>query len=177
MQKQPIRMPVRPAEKIATIVRQSPVDSGTMLLEKRQHILVEHMHSSQRELAGVQTPPGVTAVAVDDGLQVNSPHALERPDKKRVHGDQIAGVVGFDVPVAEFSAETFQKTNLVVGKLEASQAHRFLQAHQAFVSGQQVVAAPGSPDARGIDPDSFEEAGPGPHEAGHESGWLGSSPE
>ena len=85
-----------------------------MRLEGRQHVVVEQLHGGDRHLVGVEPGPGVARVAVDGALQVDLADALEVTDEEGVDGDQIAGVMGLDVALAELGAEAFQRLDLLV---------------------------------------------------------------
>lgn len=142
LQEQLVRMLIRATAELAAVVREDRVDPGAVLLEERQHVVVERLDGRQRQLAGVQLAPGVAAVRVDHRLQVDLPDALEGADEERVHGHQIAGPAGLDVPLAELGAEPLEQADLRVGQLDLAVADVLLEAQQPVVLGQQVVPAP-----------------------------------
>jgi hypothetical protein len=59
------------------------------------------MDGGDRQLARVEPGPGIAAVAVDRGLQVELADALEGADEEGVDRDQASGVRCLDVPFAE----------------------------------------------------------------------------
>ena len=79
-----------------------------MFFEKRQHIFIEHVDPRDRQFARVQSAPGITGVAINDGLQIDATDTLQGTDKECVHGHQVAGVTCFDVTLTELGAELFQ---------------------------------------------------------------------
>ena len=85
-----------------------------VLFEKGQHILIEHMDCCHRQLAGIKPSPSITGMTVDDRLQIDAPHALQRADKERIHGDQVARMACLDVPFPELWAEPLQQANLFI---------------------------------------------------------------
>ena len=72
-----------PAE-LAPVVRQDGIDPRLVSLEERQDRFVEHMDRGHRQLAGVESSPGVAAVAVQYGLQIHLAHPLECADEEGV---------------------------------------------------------------------------------------------
>ena len=77
-------------------------------IEGGQDVVVEQLHGRERQLVGVEPRPGIAAVAVDRGLQVDLADALEHTDEERVDRHQGARVRGLDVPLAELGAEPFE---------------------------------------------------------------------
>ena len=104
-----------PAE-LASVVRQHRLDGRPFGLEGRQHVLFERRHGGDRQLVQVEPRPGVAAVAVDGGVEIDLPHAFQHADEEGVNGHQRAGVRHFDVPLVVFGAEPLQEANLLVGQ-------------------------------------------------------------
>ena len=59
-------------------------------------------------------------MAVDGGLCVDAPDALEVADMEGVHGEQRTGVRGFDVAFAELGVEAFEQADLLVGEFDGA---------------------------------------------------------
>lgn len=80
-------------------------DPGVMFFKERHHIFIEHMHISDRPLAGVEHAPGVACVTVNDRLQVDLTDAFQCANKEGT----VAGMVGFDMPLPKLRAKKFQR--------------------------------------------------------------------
>ena len=139
LQEQFVRMPVGSSAVFAAIIREHGGDPGSMFLEGRQHVVVHDVHGGDRQLRSVERAPGVTRVAVDDGLQVDLADALEMTDEEGVHGHQVAGIAGLDMAFAELGREPLQQPDLLVGEVDLGARDVRLQAQQALVLGQQIV--------------------------------------
>jgi len=156
LQEQLVGMAVGPAAELAAVVREHGGDPGAQGLEGRDHVVVHDVHGGDRQLGGVQPPPGIAGEAVDDGLQIDFADALQVADEEGVHGDQVAGVPGLDLAFAELGAETLEQPDLLVGQVELLARDVLLQAHQALVPGQEVVAAPDPAHAARRDLDALQ---------------------
>jgi hypothetical protein len=64
-----------PAE-LASVVRQHRLDGRPFGLEGRQHVPVERRHGGDRQLVWVELRPGVAAVAVDGGLELELSYGI-----------------------------------------------------------------------------------------------------
>ncbi len=117
LQEQLVGMMVRAPAELAPVVRQDGIDPRLVSLEERQHRFVEHMDRGDWQLAGVEPPPSVAAVAVQHGLQIHLANPLERADEEGVDRHQFPGVVDFYLAFAELRAETLEQTNLLVVEL------------------------------------------------------------
>jgi hypothetical protein len=92
LQKQLVRMTVLATAELAAVVREHGVDFGLVRLKGRQHIVVDQLDGGQRQFVGVEPGPGLSAAAVDGGLQIDLADALEDADKEGVDGDQSTSV-------------------------------------------------------------------------------------
>lgn len=124
--------------------------------KERQHVLVEHVHGGDRELARVEATPGEAAVAVEYSLEIDLADALERTDEERVDRDEFAGVVHLDLTLAELGAEAFKQSHLLIGQLEGGFAMRLFEPQQAVVLREQIVPAPDAAHAAGADGDAAQ---------------------
>ena len=70
-------------------------------------------------------------------------------DEESIDGDQVAGVEGLDVVFAEFRRKPLQQPDLVVAEFGPPVRDALLQAQQALIPGQQLMAAPHSAHAAG----------------------------
>ncbi len=75
-------MVVRSSTELTPIVRQDGIDPCLVGFEKRQYRFIEHMNRGHRQLAGVEPPPSVVAIAVQHGLQIHLANPLSAPTKK-----------------------------------------------------------------------------------------------
>ena len=95
-------------------------------------------------------------MTVDGRLHVDPSHALEGAHVEGVHADQLPGGVGLDVAIAELRTEALQEPDLLGGQLDPALLGVLLEAQQALVLGQQVVAAPDAADPAGADLDPLQ---------------------
>lgn len=89
LQEQLVGVAVRPTAELPAVVGDQGVDASASRLESRQHVVVHQLDRGDRQLRGIEPGPGVAAVAVDRGLQVNPADALE--DGKRCSGVTYRG--------------------------------------------------------------------------------------
>ena len=106
LQEQLVRMLVGPPAELAAVVGQHAVDRGAVGLEGRDDVVVHQVDGGDRQLARLEPRPGVAAVAVDHGLQIELADALKGADEKRVDRDQGPGVGRLDVALAELGRES-----------------------------------------------------------------------
>ena len=111
-------MTVRTAAELAAVVAEHGLHPDPVLIEERQHVVVHHLHRRERELARVELAPGVAAEAIEHGLQVHLADPLQRSDEERVHGDEVARVMDFDVALPELGTEALQQLDLLIGQLQ-----------------------------------------------------------
>jgi len=71
LQKQLVRMAVFAAAELAAVVGKHGVDFGLVRLKDRQHIVVDQLDGGEGQLVGVEPGPGIPAVTVDGGLQID----------------------------------------------------------------------------------------------------------
>jgi len=90
-------------------------------------MVIERLDGRQRDLAGVQLPPGITAERIDHRLQVDLADALECADEERIDGHQVAGPAGLDMSFTELGAEPLEQSDLGVGQLHSTLAGVFLE--------------------------------------------------
>ena len=156
LQEQFVGVAVGPPAELAAIVAEHGLDPRTSGLERGQHFVVERLHGGDGQLVGVEPAPSVARAAVDDRLQVDAAHALERADHEGIDGDQLAGAAHLDLPFAELGAEALEQFDLLVAELDFVFADVTLQAQQALVFGQQVVATPDAAHAARADLDAAQ---------------------
>lgn len=137
LEEQFIRVLVLVAAELAAVAAQHSLDGGAFGFGGGQHVVVQGLDGGQRRLVGVEPCPGMAAVAVDGGLQIDLAHALEDADEEGVHGHQGAGVERLDMPLPELRTEAFQQTDLLVRQGQLALSRAFLQAQQSVVLGQQ----------------------------------------
>ncbi len=107
LQEQLVGMVVRAPTELAPVVRQDGIDPCLVGFEERLHRFIEHMNRGHRQLAGVEPPPGVAALAVQHGLQIPLANPLERADEEDVDSHQFSGVVKLYLAFAKLGAEAF----------------------------------------------------------------------
>ncbi len=77
-------VPLRVAAVFAAAVAQHAQELDLMLLEERQHPVVEQVGRCDQRLAVVELGEGRLRVGVDEGLLVDPPDTLERADVEGV---------------------------------------------------------------------------------------------
>ena len=99
LQEQLVGVAILATAEFAAIVGEHSVDLGPVRLKAWQHIIVEQLDGGQRQLVGVEPGPGVPAVAVDGGLQIDLADALQDANEEGVDGNQGAGVRRLDMTI------------------------------------------------------------------------------
>ena len=110
-------MMVRAPAELAPVVRQDGIDPCLVGFKEWQHRFVEHMDRGDGQLAGVEPPPGVAAIAVQHGLQIHLTDPLERADEEGVDRHQFPGVVDLYLTFSELGTEALEHANLLVIEL------------------------------------------------------------
>jgi len=151
LKEQLIRVMVRPSAELSTIVGENGLDLEFVLLKERDNIVVQHMNSGHWHLVGVEPPPGVAAVAVDHGLEVDSADSLERTDHKGVYRNEIPGKTGMDMPFPELRTRFFQHPDLFFAELDLLSLDFTFKSQESLVSVEQVVPAPDASDTSRTD--------------------------
>ncbi|MNJ27935.1 hypothetical protein D3C77_224570 [compost metagenome] len=113
-----------------------------MSFEEQQYRFIEHMNRGHRQIAGVEPPPSVPAVAVQHGLQIYLANPFERTDEEGVDRHQFSGAVNLYLAFSELGAEALEQANVLVIELNRLFPVGFLEAQQAVVFGEQVVTLP-----------------------------------
>jgi hypothetical protein len=57
-----------------------------------QYLIVEHVCGRPGELRGIELPEGIRAVGIDEGLEINPPHAFDGAHHEGVLAQEISGV-------------------------------------------------------------------------------------
>src|SRR5215813_14880700 len=70
-----------------------------MLLEERQHTVIEQIGGRDRRLAIVELGESDLGVGVDEGLLINAPHSLEIADIERVLGAAVPGMLTLELAI------------------------------------------------------------------------------
>jgi hypothetical protein len=78
-----------------------------VLLEERQHTVIEQIGRRDRRLAIVELGEGDLGVGVDEGLLINAPNALEIADIERVLGAAVPGMLALEFAVRLLSVLAF----------------------------------------------------------------------
>ncbi len=68
-QEQLVGVTVLAAAELAAVVAQHRLDRGTVLLQARQHVVVEQLHGGDGQLVRIQPGPSIAAGAVDRGCR------------------------------------------------------------------------------------------------------------
>ena len=126
-------MSIRSTTELSSVVGKDGGDCRLMFFKERQHIFIENMNGRNRQFARIQPTPGISRMAVYDGLKINPSDSLEGPDKEGVNSDEIAGVLRLNVPCSEFWTESFKQSGLVVGQGQVVFSHLLLETKQSLL--------------------------------------------
>jgi len=118
LQKKLVGMAIRAAAEFAAIVGEHGVDLGPVRLKSRQYIIVDQLDGGDRQLVGVEPGPGMPAVAVDGGMQIDLADTLQDTDEEGVDGNKRAGMRRLDMTLAVLRAEPLQELDLFIRQAE-----------------------------------------------------------
>jgi hypothetical protein len=93
-------------------------------------------------MAGFDCPPRQRAEDVDDDLDVDLAHTLQRSPMEGVLIQQFAGLGRLHVPAAEVDAVTLEQLNLLLGQDDGVVLSLPLQSQQPLVTGLQIMPNP-----------------------------------
>ena len=79
--------------------------------------------------------PGVSRVAIDDGLQIDLADPLEISDHERIDSDELACKIGLDMTFAELWIETLKQLDVMIGELDPGLLGVSFEPEQALVLG------------------------------------------
>lgn len=124
-------------------VREHPHQFQVMLLEERNHPVIEHVRRHERVLPVVKFGEADFGVGVDDRLLVNVPDAFDIPYIIGVLRHQEAGIIGLYFTVGLFLCLGLLKCgHLVLVKHNAFLLHFGGESLQAFLEGLHVMPEP-----------------------------------
>jgi hypothetical protein len=90
-------------------IRQYPQERDLLLLEKRQHAIIEQVSRYQRLFAVIELHKHDFTVGIDEGLLVETPNALDCADIIGVLRTQIAGMLGLNLALGFFFLLAFRQ--------------------------------------------------------------------
>ena len=67
---------IRSSAILSPVVAEDRLDFHGMLFEEREYLVVQHMDCGDGDLGGVEIPPGVPGMTIDDRLEINLSDAL-----------------------------------------------------------------------------------------------------
>ena len=133
LQEQLVGATVRTAAELAAIVTEHGFHPDPVLIEERQHVVVHHLHRREGELARVELAPGVASEPIERRLQLHLADPLQRSDEERVHGNEVARAMDFDVALPELRTESLEQLDLLVGQLQLPFPGDLLELQQSLV--------------------------------------------
>ena len=139
---------------VATVFRsaigQDSEQRHAVLLEERQHPVIEHVGCRDRVLAVVELGKGELAVGVDEGLLVDAPDALQVADVVGVLRPEVARVLGLDHAVRLLVlSRLLERSDLVFCEDQALLGHLGRERLQTLLEGLQVMTQPDGAHAGG----------------------------
>ena len=147
---------VRSAAVLAAVVAEYRLHLRDVHLEEGQHVVVQDLNGGHRHLRCVEPGPDEAAEAVQDGLDVDLAHALQRTGEEGVNGYKFACGIDLDVSLAVLGVEALQCRDLLVRQLGLPLPDRLLQPQQPVVACLEVVADPDPPHTAGTDLDPLQ---------------------
>ena len=130
-----------------------------MLLEERQHSVVEDLGGGDRRLAVIELGEGHLGVGVDEGLLIDAAHALQRADIEGILGAAIAGAFALELAVGLLlGLGLLERGDLGFGQQDAFLRHLGFQRLQALFhrwSGRGAATRSARRPARSTDPRRF----------------------
>src|SRR4029453_7793221 len=102
-----VLVPFGIAAKLAAAVGQHAQELDIVLLEERQHTVIEEIGCRDGRLAVVELGKAYLGVGVDEGLLVDAANALQIADIERILGAAITGCSLSNSPCASFSVLAF----------------------------------------------------------------------
>ena len=90
-------MPFRIAAELAAAVRQHAQQLDIVLLEERQHTVIEQIGGGDGRLAVVELGKADLGVGVDEGLLVDASNTLQVADIERILGAAVPWILEFAV--------------------------------------------------------------------------------
>ena len=114
-----------------------------MLVEERNHPVIEQIGRYEWRLAIVELGKGQLSVGIEEGLLVNPPHALERADVEGILCATVTGTFALELAVRFFVGLGL----LQRGELALTQHQSFLRAlgfqrFEPLLHGLEIVALP-----------------------------------
>jgi hypothetical protein len=94
-----VLVPFGIAAELAATVSQHAQQLDIVLLEERQHTVIEQIGRRDRRLAVVELGKAYLGVGVDEGLLINAPNSLEIADIERVLGAAVPGMLALELAV------------------------------------------------------------------------------
>src|SRR5262245_37646254 len=112
-----VLVPFGIAAKLAAAVSQNAQQLDIVLLEERQHTVIEQIGRRDRRASVVELGKAYLGVGVDEGLLVDTSHALEIADIERVLGAAVTWMLTLELAVRLLlSLGLFQRDDLRLGQ-------------------------------------------------------------
>src|SRR5262245_43534034 len=138
-----ILVPFGIAAELAAAVSQHAQELDIVLLEERQHTVIEQIGRRDRRLAVVELGKAYLGVGVDEGLLVDASNALKIADIERVLGAAVTWMLALELAVRLLlGLGLFQRDDLRLGQHQALLGALGFQRLEPLVHSLQVVAQP-----------------------------------
>src|SRR5512133_1153977 len=136
-------VPFGVAAELAAAISQHAQQLDIVLLEERQHTVVEEIGRRDRRFAVVELGKADLGVGVNERLLVNSPHALQIADIERILGTAVARMLALELAVRLLlGLGLLQRNDLRLGQNQALLGALGFQRFEPLLHGLQVVAQP-----------------------------------
>src|SRR6478736_8557483 len=136
-------VPLRVATILAAAVSQHPQQRDIVLLEQRQHPIVEQIRGRDRRLAIIKLGASDLGMGIDERLLVDAADALEIADIERVLGAAIAWMLALELAMRLLlGLGFFQRDDLRLGQHQTLLGALGFQRLEPLGHGLQIVALP-----------------------------------
>src|SRR5262249_31513015 len=147
-----VLVPFGIAAELAAAVSQHAQELDIVLLEERQHTVIEQIGRRDRRLAVVELGKADLGVGVDEGLLVDASNTLQIADIEGVLGAAVTWMLALELAVRLLlGLGLFQRDDLRLGQHQALLGALGFQRLEPLVHGFQVVAWPHPAHAGGGD--------------------------
>src|SRR5262245_15426991 len=145
-----VLVPFGIATELAAAVGQHAQQLDIVLLEERQHTVIEQIGRRDRRLAVVELGKADLGVGVDEGLLVDASNTLQVADVERILGAAVTRMLALELAVRLLlGLGLFQRDDLRLGQHQALLGALGFQRLEPLVHRLQVVAQPHTAHAGG----------------------------
>src|SRR5262249_23826463 len=147
-----VLVPFGVAAELAAAVSQHAQELDIVLVEERQHSVIEQIGGGDGRLAVIELGKADLSVGVDEALLVDASNTLQVADIERILGTAVTWMLTFELAVRFLlGLRLFERDDLRLGQYQALLGALGFQRFEPFVHRLQVVAQPHTAHAGGGD--------------------------